>query len=284
MLDHAQGQPARQKRNALGVFADEDAPLVAFDAGHDDGRGALGREGEHAFDGHPFLHGALGGHVTYLAANAGVPGDVGGDAARMDGAHSDSRVAEFEPERLGKATDGVLARHIGGLSWRREEPEYAGDVDDVRLTLPQERRQERLAAVDDAPEVDAHQPMKVLDAEVLEGTPERDAGIVDEELDTPVRGQRVCGVALDGSKVADVAHMPGHRVGSRRTRQIRRLFERLAPDIGEGQGAAPLRQGERERAADAAARTGDRGHRSPRQFHVSSSPSKAVPARPTRLS
>ena len=77
-----------------------------------------------------------------------------------------------------------------------------------------------------------------------------------------MRRQRVRGVALDGSKVADVAYMPGHHVCSRHARQVRRHFERLAPDIGEGESAAPLRKAERERAADAAARPGDRGHRS----------------------
>ena len=120
-----------------------------------------------------------------LAADPHVLGDVGGDTARMDGAHPDGSMAEFEPERLGEAAYGVLARDVGGLSWRGEEPEDAGDVDDVRLALPQERRQERLAAVDDAPEVDAHQPVTVLEADVLKGAAERDAWVVDEEFTPP---------------------------------------------------------------------------------------------------
>src|SRR5689334_250122 len=108
IFEHAQGEPAHQKRNTLGVFSDEDAPLVALDACYDDGCCALGREGEHPFDWCPFLRGALWRNTTYLAADTRVLGDVGGDAARMDSAHSDVSVAEFEPERLGEAAYGVL--------------------------------------------------------------------------------------------------------------------------------------------------------------------------------
>src|SRR5471032_3133934 len=96
-----------------------------------------------------FFRSALGragvdGHARCLR-------DLGTDAARMhaDGAHA----AAFQllPQTFGPAAHAELGDVVRALAGKRDDAEYAGDVDDMSLSLLQQHRQEGLGAVDHAP-------------------------------------------------------------------------------------------------------------------------------------
>ncbi len=127
--------------------------------------------------------------------HAGVARDVGLDAAGVDRRHRHRCTLDLElhAQRVGEAADGELGCVVGRLGGDADEPEHARDVDDVALTRRLEVGEERLGAVDDAPEVDAHQPLEVLVGHGFDGGAERHAGVVDDQVDPAVIGDDLVG-------------------------------------------------------------------------------------------
>jgi hypothetical protein len=71
---------------------------------------------------------------------------------------------------------------------RRDDAEDAGEVDDVGLAPAREMRQERARAMHLAPEVDVHQPVHLRLVDFVELAEQRNAGIVDDDVEAGVRG------------------------------------------------------------------------------------------------
>ena len=84
------------------------------------------------------------------------------------------------------------------------QPEQAGDVDDVPVAGRDQVRQERLGAVDDAPEVDVHDALDVLEVIVLDVAGEGDTGVVVDLVDRAVVRRDGVGVAQHRVAVGDV--------------------------------------------------------------------------------
>jgi hypothetical protein len=78
-------------------------------------------------------------------------------------------------QRLGEAADGELRGVVGSLLRHRDEPEDAGEVGQLAVPAADQVRQERLRPVDDAPEVDLHEPAHVVVLELAHQPVQRDA-------------------------------------------------------------------------------------------------------------
>ena len=122
---------------------------------------------------------------------------------------------------------------------------------------PFEERQERAAAMHNAPEVDVHEPVEVLEGGVHGVTDQRHASIVDDQ----VHVVRVFGnggaPGLNGRGISDVhaGRRTGHvrRHCSARSREARRIH------IRDKKLAALLRETQGEGAADPGPGSGDSG-------------------------
>ena len=71
----------------------------------------------------------LGGTRWWLGAG----GDVGRDATGMDGGHADRGPGQLVSQGVGKPLYAKLGGRVRGLSGRCNNPENAGNIDDMRL-------------------------------------------------------------------------------------------------------------------------------------------------------
>ncbi len=128
------------------------------------------------------------GELHDTGVHAGVAGDVRLDAAGVDGGagHAGPPDLELHAQGVGEAADGELGGVVGRLRGDADQPEHAGQVDDVAFTRGLQVREERLGAVDDAPEVDVHQPLEVLVGHGLDGGRHGHAGVVEDQVDLAV--------------------------------------------------------------------------------------------------
>ncbi len=116
-----------------------------------------------------------------------------------------------------------------------------------------------MTAVDDAPVVDADEPLEVLEALLGEGARDHDAGIVDENMGRAVGRLDVACEGLDGARVGDVDD-GGRELDGMARELVGRLVESGPVDVGEGEGTAPLGEPQRGGAADSAGGAGDDGN------------------------
>ena len=129
-----------------------------------------------------------------LSAFKGFIHDCGAYGTRVDHGDSHACAVQFRPQGLAEALDRRFGGAVGGLLWRAHECHHGGQVDDMSLScLFLEMRQEKVAAVDDAPEIDADNAFPVLQAVPLEGLGEGDAGIVEQQVDLAMAGDHVIG-------------------------------------------------------------------------------------------
>ena len=151
-----------------------------------------------------------------------------------------------------------------------------GRVDHVPLlALFEHGREERLDAVDDAPEVHAERPVPVLDGVLPELRPlatTADAGVVEQQVHLAVGVQRLLGQLLD--------RLRARHIGQHTDNVVLRLLhllhcgvQRLLLDIGEYDLHALASEALRERPAHPARPTGDHGHFALEVTHRSPPPS-----------
>ena len=184
----------------------------------------------------------------------------------MDDGDLDAAARELVAERLAEAAHREFARAIGRLAGRRDDAEDAREVDDMRLRPFLEMRQEQHRAMHDAPEIDAHEPLDVIERELSHGADERHAGIVDDEIDAAVCGEN--GVAKRRHLLARGDVDPVRRdAPPGRSRFHRDCRQRLDIDIGKRQLAALAREAQRQRAPNAARGSGDDRDRAGERAH-----------------
>ncbi len=126
----------------------------------------------------------------------------------------------------------------------------------MRVRTLLEQRQEGARHAHHAVEVDREQPVEILLADLIEATRERDAGVVEEQVDRRVRGEHRFGVGGDLLAVSYIERVTGHAHAAGGEFRGERL-ERGGPDVGQRQMTAARGETDGERAADAAARAGD---------------------------
>ena len=162
------------------------------------------------------------------------------DAAGVHGGDLDGMTVRDHllTQRLGEPANGELGRVVGGLTRDGEDAEKAGDVDDVAVAGLDEVREERLRAVDDAPEVDVHHAFDVLERGDLDVADVGDARIVVDLVDLAEVGLDLVGVEQERFALGDVEAVGLRRapMAARRSSVTARpsastsLIATLAPD------------------------------------------------------
>ncbi len=114
-------------------------------------------------------------------ADDGVARDVRPYPARVHAGHPDTHRRQLPAQRLGEPADGELARAVCRLARRREDPEDAGQRDEVRAGVCGEHRQQRAGHRDDRLEVHRDHRIELGRVHLVEPAGERDPGIVDQQ-------------------------------------------------------------------------------------------------------
>jgi len=83
----------------------------------------------------------------------------------------------------------VLAGVVGGPLGHAHQARHRGDVDDRSLSLFEHRRAECLAEQERTGQVHLQDPSPLLRCRLLSRRDQRDAGVVDQNIDAPVRVQ-----------------------------------------------------------------------------------------------
>src|SRR6516165_885696 len=253
----ALGRPADQFIDLMGVWPDQNAPLVGLDSVEDDRRrfGGAGRRllAEAALalgDPLPDLvvrHGrGVSAHrgdarprqlrrvhrIRLIAALhlAGIERDRGPDMAGHDDRAFDVRRVDPQigDQRLGETLYGKFRRGIGRL--RQVRPDRgpkavdAAGVDNVTLLGLQQQRQESARTVVDAAPADIEGPLPFLTAVDDQAAATADTGIVEQQMD-PVGGLTVGDLGAEALHLREVGHVGDMRRDAQALRQPRRLAQ-----------------------------------------------------------
>jgi hypothetical protein len=108
------------------------------------------------------------------------------NCARMHARDADSVQNPFRKERFGERLDGALRRAVRRLPRQPGESRHAREVHDVGGVRLEELVAEEVAAVDHTPEVDSDHSFPVAQTMRREALLDRDARIVDEDVDAPM--------------------------------------------------------------------------------------------------
>jgi hypothetical protein len=179
---------------------------------------------------------------------------------------------QFVAQRFAKAAHGKFACGVSGLPRRRDQPEDARQIHDVRARLAPEQRQKILDAVNRAPKIDFHEPAKVLERNFFKVPVQRDARIVDEQRDPPVALLDVGGKSFYLLLLRDVDRMSCDQ-GAGSHEVLRGLLQGGFVHIGQRQRAPRGRQLLGERPANPRAGSGyDRDTAAQKRHTRTSSP------------
>src|SRR3954447_15503072 len=163
------------------------------------------------------------------------------------------------PQAFRKAAHRKLRRAIRGLPGRGDDAEDRGEVDDMRLALLCEMRQERAGAVHHAPEIDVDQPLHLRLIDFVEGAEQGDAGIVDDDVERGVGGNGRVRKILDLRGLADIDAMRRNLARASLAGLGGDLLQAGLVAVGKRQVAAARGQLQRKRATDAAGGAGHGG-------------------------
>jgi hypothetical protein len=165
------------------------------------------------------------------------------------------------------ADDGELRRAVDAEPLHADEPGHRRRVHDVPAgLLGEEPRDERLDAVHDTPEVDAHRVLPVGVRRLRDLAEERDAGVVADDVHAAEAADGLVGEGLDRGAVADVGADGVH--GRAVARELGGgAGERRVVHVGEHEPRPPGGEGARHRHADAARSARDHGHASVECVH-----------------
>ena len=137
----------------------------------------------------------------------------------------------------------------------------------MRLVRAPEHRQEQLASVDHAPEVDPEEPLEVVDRVLLEQLPARDARVVHQHLSAAVLSLDRAREALHLLELRHVDFVPAHPRAARLD-PPRRLGEPVDVDVRQRELAALAREPQRDRPSDPARRTRHHSRPASKRLHA----------------
>lgn len=195
------GAKALEKVHGFGVGADEDAGLAAFNTLEDASGSGFRRDCGELFEA---LDGLSPERFRRMSTKARAASDIGGDTAGMHARDENASACQFVTQDFGEATNGEFTRAVRGLTGRRDEAKDARHVHDVSAGLLLEEREKILDAIDGAPEIDVHEPAKVVEGNLMEGAEKSDTSVVDENGDALVAMRNVLREGLDGGFVRNV--------------------------------------------------------------------------------
>jgi hypothetical protein len=203
----ADRQQPRQQIRHLGRRGDQHAGLALGDPVQDLPGGLLRRVcqelGEQRLVGLDLGRGDA-------AADHGVLGDPGADAAGMHRGHADPVVGQLGVQHLAEPAQRELAGAVGRLPGRRDQSEQAGHVDQVRARRGLQRRQQRVGQQERRPEVDVHDLLELVHRDLVEAAAQRHAGVVDQQAERGVLGEDLGGHTLDVGTAGQVGDQRLH--------------------------------------------------------------------------
>ena len=182
---------------------------------------------------------------------------VGAHIARRDRIHVDALGGPFVREQLGEARDAVLRGRVGRHADAADLRQDRRHVDDLAASSARDRTLgERLREEEHALEVDIDHVVPVLLGELQRIGAADDAGIVDQDVGAagPARSSR-----RGCARPARCWQGPPRWRDSRRPRPSRPSRSRPATSARRPRSAHRLRQRDRDRLPDSAARAGDDG-------------------------
>jgi hypothetical protein len=161
--------------------------------------------------------------------------------------HPVALAGEFERRRFGEQGHPALGHRIERVARRTDEPGDRRQIDDsaalraVRSALAQ-RRQRQFGAEKDAGQVDRAQPVPLIEARLLDALAEKDAGIVDQDVE-PAKaagdgGDRRGPVGFAGHVETGVQHVAADGAGGLPARFVQHVADR---DFGPRFGHQPRR-------------------------------------------
>jgi hypothetical protein len=147
---------------------------------------------------------------------------------------------------------------VGILVGHCDQPEQAGYVDDVAVPGRDHVGQKGFGPIDDAPKVDVHDPLDVLELRPLEVAVVGDAGIVVDLVDFAEMGHNRVGVGQNGLPLGDVEPVGFH--GRAECFGLTDGFgESFGVDVRERELCALRREIDGQGSADAGSGSGDDG-------------------------
>ena len=224
--------------------------------------------------------GVLKSQVSGAAALGTVDPGVDQFRAQDRDAKLGLRLREFVVEALTQRQHGVLAHVISRRKRERGHGRHRGRVDDVaRAILGEHARHEALHSVNDTERVDAEYPLVILDRDFPRRSPDDDARIVAQQVDSPETLVGRIGQSIDGLGPGDVRGYAKRRAAEV-FEQARRLVETRFVHVRDHD-PHPLACGlQCQRAADATRGAGHDGYLVAELLH--DDPSKMEPGAPKR--
>src|SRR5690606_7954722 len=137
---------------------------------------------------------------------ARIVGDVGTNAARMHtaGGHAAIGDVQFLAQRFAEAAHRVFGGVVGAHARLGEQPEHAGDIDDVPGATGLQVGQKGLGAVHHAPEIDVHDPVVVIQRVAFHGAGVGHTGVVEDQVDAAVLDHHLVGPLAHGLEIGHV--------------------------------------------------------------------------------
>ena len=157
----------------------------------------------------------------------------GVDDHRAEHRDADALGLQLAGQALGERDDtefGDGVRAESGIAHHARE--RRGEHDVAVPALLDQARQERLDAVDRAPQVDVDHPAPVAVGDVGDRAGVGDARIVEDQVHLAQQAERFVGEVLDGVQLRDVAETPCASAPSARSRSTA-CVERGLIDVGE---------------------------------------------------
>ena len=174
--------------------------------------------------------------------------DIGFDQAGAQHRYADSMLRQTCPQRFGHSAHRELRGVVDAASSGRKEARHRRRIDHVAaLTRADHARHERHDAIDRTLQIDAHDPVPIVVARLVDGLKQIDAGVVEQEADHAefrfhgVRGTR---------HVLPRRHVHRHAHRARIVERLERRIDGCGADVGDGDIAALREQRAHQSDAD----------------------------------
>ena len=195
----------------------------------------------------------LGRDLPHAARVGHAGGQLGADEVRHDDRHVDPGAAQLEAHRLGEADHAVLGRAVRRQARSRAAARERRDVDDVARAARHHAPHRLLRAVDHRAQIEVELAGDALRALLGQRGHGHDPGVVDEHVERPEALLDLVEERDQGRVVGDVDPEPEPAGAERGSRTLRQL----AIQVAYRDARALARQRLGDRAADAAAASGD---------------------------
>src|ERR1700687_1797825 len=105
---------------------------------------------------------------------------MGSDSSRIDARNTDITTFQFLLENFSESANRKFTGAVSGILRCNDDAQDARKVHNTRARLAAQQREKIFYAVDDAPEVDSHQPVNFFDRYRFNRAQQPDPGIVNE--------------------------------------------------------------------------------------------------------